>query len=72
MTRLYRSKTNRKVAGLCAGVGEMLDVDPTIVRLVTVLLLFITGIIPLLLTYIIAWWIVPDKPQDTARADHHV
>ena len=59
MTRLYRSETNKKIAGLCGGIGEMMDVDPTIVRLVTIVLALVTGIFPLIVGYVIAWWIVP-------------
>ena len=60
--RLYRSVTNKKIAGICGGIGEMMDVDPTIVRLVTIVLGLVTGIIPFIIAYIVAWWIVPEKP----------
>ncbi|MBI1804624.1 MAG: PspC domain-containing protein [Ignavibacteriae bacterium] len=72
MTRLYRSETNKKIAGICGGIGEMLNADPTIVRLIAVLLLFITGIIPLLVTYLIAWWIVPLKKEGTNGAHQNI
>jgi phage shock protein C len=56
--RLYRSKKERMIAGVCGGLGEYLNVDPTIIRLVWVLLAFSgAGII----AYIIAWIIVPEK-----------
>ena len=59
MKRLYRSATQKKFAGICGGIAEMLDADPTVVRLITVLLALITGIFPIGVTYLIAWWIVP-------------
>jgi phage shock protein C len=63
MKRLYRSNTNRILGGVCAGLGEHLDVDPTVIRLiwavVTVLSLG-TGII----IYILAWIIIPEPGQD--------
>ena len=59
MTRLYRSETNKKIAGIAGGIGEIMDVDPTIVRLVVVLLGLVTGVFPFLIAYLIAWWIVP-------------
>jgi phage shock protein C len=63
MKRLYRSNTNRILGGVCAGLGEHLDVDPTVIRLiwavVTVLSLG-TGII----IYILAWIIIPEPDQD--------
>lgn len=63
MKKLYRSPSNRKIAGICGGIGEMLDADPTIVRLVFVVLVLATGIIPFLIGYILAWWIVPEGNQ---------
>ena len=71
MTRLYRSETNKKIAGICGGIGEMMDVDPTIIRLVFVVLDLITGIFPLIVAYLIAWWIVPvqstSKPSSSTQ-----
>lgn len=61
--RLYRSATDRKIAGICAGIAEYLDTDPTVIRLATVVLALITGIFPFILGYIIAWWIVPEKAE---------
>jgi phage shock protein C len=63
MKKLYRSTTNRKIAGVCGGLGEMLDADPTLVRLATVVLALATGLFPFLIGYIIAWWIVPQGSQ---------
>lgn len=63
MKKLYRSRTNRKLAGVCGGIGEMIDIDPTIVRLVVVVLALATGIIPFLVGYILAWWIFPEGNQ---------
>ena len=40
---LQRSTTNRMIAGVCAGIGEYTNMDPTIVRLLAVLLFFLTG-----------------------------
>jgi phage shock protein PspC (stress-responsive transcriptional regulator) len=63
MKRLYRSNKDRMLGGVCAGLGEHLDVDPTVIRLVWVILTAIsmgTGI----LVYILAWIIIPE--EDTA------
>lgn len=62
MKRLYRSYTNKKIAGLCGGLGEYLDVDPTVVRLVAVFAGLATGIIPFFVGYIIGWFLVPEAP----------
>lgn len=56
--RLYKSKTNRVICGVCGGVGEYFGIDPTIVRLLCVLLgLTSTGVI----VYIIADLIMPEE-----------
>jgi phage shock protein C len=56
--KLYRSRTDRMIAGVCGGFGEYFNVDPTIIRLVWALLgLSGTGI----LAYIIAWIIMPER-----------
>jgi phage shock protein C len=63
MKRLNRSVTDKKIAGICGGMGEYLDVDPTVVRLVTVILALATGLIPMTIGYIIAWFIIPEAPR---------
>ena len=59
--KLYRSNTNKIICGVCGGLGEYLGVDPTIVRLVWVLIACsVTG----LLAYIIAAVIMPQKVDE--------
>lgn len=58
--RLYRSRFDKKIAGVCAGLGDYFDIDPTFVRIIAVLLIFAKGIG--LLAYIIAWIIMPEAP----------
>ncbi len=60
--RLYRSRMNRTICGVCGGIAEYFNIDPTIVRLGGVLLACIsfgTGV----LAYFIAAVIIPDAPQ---------
>ena len=59
MKKLYFSKKNKKIFGVCGSIGETYDIDPTMVRLITIFLCLSTGIIPLLVTYFIAWIIIP-------------
>ena len=66
MRKLYLSKTDKKILGICAGIGETYDLDPTVVRLATVCACLITGIAPMMLAYFIAWVIIPDKPFDNS------
>ena len=62
--KLYRSRNDSRIAGVCGGLGEYLDIDPTLVRLVFVLLALTGGHGVLL--YIILWLIVPYPAQTFA------
>ena len=65
MKRLYRSKKERILGGVCVGLGEHLDVDPTVIRLIWAVVSVLsigTGII----IYILAWIIIPE--EDTGGA----
>ena len=68
--RLYRSTQERMFAGVCGGIAEYLEVDPTLVRLVFVALTLLGG--PGLVIYIVLMLIVPEKPQEEwqAKAKH--
>lgn len=61
--RLYRSPTDSRLAGVCGGLGRYLRFDPVVVRLLWVAITLITGLIPGLLAYLVAWIIVPLEPQ---------
>jgi len=50
MKKLYLSKKDCKILGICGSIGETYDIDPTIVRIMTIFLL---------LTYFIAWIVIP-------------
>ena len=60
--RLYRSRNDRMLAGVCGGIAEYLNIDPSLVRLLFVILAIPTGVFPLLLAYIIMCVIVPRNP----------
>jgi phage shock protein C len=62
--RLYRSRTDRKVAGVCGGIGRYFGVDPVVFRIVWVLL--ILGMGAGLLAYLICWLIIPLEPETAA------
>ena len=61
---LTRSTSNRMIAGVCAGLGQYLGIDPTIVRLLTVLAFF-TGFGGIAIVYLIMAIIVPEQAQIT-------
>ncbi|MBN2097181.1 MAG: PspC domain-containing protein [Candidatus Omnitrophica bacterium] len=62
MKRLYLSESNRKIAGVCGGLGEYFDKDATIFRVLFILLTVLSygaGIIG----YLLMWLIIPKKPK---------
>ncbi len=59
--RLYKSNMDKKICGVCGGIAEYLNIDPTIVRLIWVLAAIFAG--SGLLAYIIAAIVMPDKPE---------
>lgn len=64
--RLYRSRTDRVVAGVLGGVAAYLDADPTLVRLAYVGLGLMFGVWPAVIAYVIAMLIVPEAPVGAA------
>ena len=60
--RLYRSRRERKLAGVCAGFGEFLGVDPTIVRILYLAGTIITGFFPGIFIYLALALIMPVEP----------
>lgn len=57
---LRRSTTNRVVAGVCGGLGEYFNINPTIVRFLFVLLI-LPGGAPGILPYLILWLVMPER-----------
>ncbi|MBQ8769278.1 MAG: PspC domain-containing protein [Oscillospiraceae bacterium] len=65
--KLYRSKTDQKIAGVCAGLAEYLNIDPTIIRLIWALVaLSGAGV----LAYIVCALVIPEKPAEIG--DDHI
>ena len=62
--KLFRSRTDRKVAGVCGGISEYLEVDPTLIRLFWLIAIFCMG--GGLLAYLIAWIIIPGEHGQNA------
>ncbi len=63
MKKLYKSNTDKKIAGVCGGIGEYFEIDPTFVRIIT-MVLFLSGGIGLL-AYLVCWMVMPNKPFDS-------
>ncbi len=58
--RLYRSRSDRQLAGVCGGLADYFGIDPTIVRILFVLLALAGG--PGLIFYIILALVIPEAP----------
>lgn len=63
MKKLYRSTTDKKIAGVCGGLAEYFNIDPTIIRIIFFALL-LPGGLPGLLPYLILWVVVPTKEAE--------
>lgn len=61
MKQLYRSESDRKIAGICGGLAEYFDIDPVIPRVVFVALFIGAG--SGLLLYLIMWFIIPTESE---------
>jgi phage shock protein C len=62
MKRLYLSHTDRKIGGVCGGIGEYFDKDSTLIRVLFILLILFSfgfGI----LAYLLMWLVIPNRPQ---------
>ena len=61
MKKLYRSRTDKKIAGVCGGLAEYFNIDATILRIIFIVLL-LPGGFPGFVPYVILWIFVPLKP----------
>ncbi|MCR4399306.1 MAG: PspC domain-containing protein [Syntrophomonadaceae bacterium] len=66
MKRLYRSRKERMIAGVCGGLAEYFDVDVVLVRLVWAVAFLAGGVG--LLAYLLAWIVIPEEPEYAVAA----
>lgn len=66
MKRLYLSE-DKKIAGVCGGLGEYFDIDPSLVRLAWLVMTVITGVFPGVIAYIVAMVIIPKEAEVKAK-----
>ena len=59
---LYRSRRARMIAGVCGGIAEWLGLDPTLVRILFVLVSILSAAFPGFLVYILLWVLMPENP----------
>ncbi len=67
MKKLYRSEDNRIWKGILGGIGEYFQVDPVIIRLIFVILFIVTMGVPMIIFYVLAIFIVPNRPSTEPR-----
>ncbi|WP_100374011.1 PspC domain-containing protein [Bacillus sp. FJAT-45037] len=66
MKKLIRTQNDRKIAGVCGGVAKYFNLDPTVVRILTVVLFILTTGWPIFLAYLISIFVVPNE-EDVAE-----
>ena len=60
--RLYRSRRERMLSGVCGGLGAYFSLDPTLIRLGWTLTTIFTGVFPGVFAYLLCWLIIPEEP----------
>lgn len=62
--RLYRSTSQKMLGGVCGGLAEYFDMDPSLIRLIFVAVCLMTAVLPMTFFYLIAWIVVPiERPK---------
>lgn len=64
MKKLYKSETDQVITGIIGGLGEYFSIDPTIIRIVFVVIVLVSGIFPGVIAYILAYFIIPERPHE--------
>ncbi len=59
--KIYRSQKNRIIAGVFGGLGEYVNIDPVILRLLWIAIFVFTGFVPALIAYFLAIIVIPKK-----------
>ncbi|WP_128894579.1 PspC domain-containing protein [Longirhabdus pacifica] len=62
MQNLYRSRNDKKIGGICGGLGENFNIDPSLIRIVLIIVTFVTGFI-LVPIYLLAMFVIPKEPR---------
>ena len=62
---LQRSRRNKRIAGVCGGIAEWLGWDPTVVRVLYVVVSVVSVAFPGILAYLVLWLIMPKAPRES-------
>lgn len=63
MKKLTRSRTDRWIAGICGGIGEYLEIDPNVIRVIWVIFTVVTVFVIGIVIYLLLWLILPESGQ---------
>ncbi|MGG3571541.1 PspC domain-containing protein [Bacillus gobiensis] len=63
MKKWFRSTTDKKIAGVIGGLAQYLNIDATLLRIITVIMAIITTVIPFLIIYLICIYVVPEEGE---------
>ena len=66
--KLMRLRYDRKIAGVCSGLADYLDLDVSLVRILCLFITLACGILPGLVAYVLGWIIIPEEPLQLPRA----
>lgn len=69
--RLYLSTSDKKIAGVCGGLGEYFGTDPTLMRLLWLTVTIVTGVVPGIIAYLVAAIVIPKAPAKAAKSAKH-
>jgi phage shock protein C len=67
--RLYKSRTEKQLAGVCGGLAEYIGIDPTLMRLIYIIGTIMTGFIPGIFIYFVLAIIAPEGPEPSEARD---
>ena len=65
--KFYRSRTDRKISGVCGGLAKYFDMDPVIIRVIAVLSIFVTGVS--IIAYIVMAFVVPVENSEVTTPE---
>jgi phage shock protein C len=67
--KLYRSLTQKMMAGVCGGLAEYFDIDVSIIRLIFIAIALASALVPMFIFYIIAWIVIPTQVASPPASD---
>lgn len=67
--KLYRSNSNRMIAGVCGGLGKYFSIDPTILRIGVLIVTVATAIVPVIIIYAACALVIPLEPVQPSKEE---